>query len=147
VIYVFALVPTVVFAFGLFVSLKGLPRFMNDYDLSSAECRRWLVSFVTIFFFLGNLALVLGVAVKHHVWSLMQGRLLFPSYCGLLVALAVGAGAIRGETTSLVLRSAMIALVCCFSLYFASEIAYQALLHFFPVANLMLKDLSSHAHL
>ena len=126
VIYVLALAPSLVFLFGLFLMAKRLARFVTARDLSLEEDRRLLTDFVAVLFLFGNLALILAVALKYHVWTLMQGRLLFPSFCGLLAPFGVGVSALgdRGPAAS-ILNVAMAALVACFCLYFASEISNQ----------------------
>jgi hypothetical protein len=125
VIYVFALVPSVVFFFGLFLLMKRLPHFVTTFDLSVQEDQLLLVGFVTVLFLFGNLALIIAVVLKYHVWSLMQGRLLFPSFCGLLVPFGVGASAFQKHPSRVILKVAMLALLACFCLYFASEISNQ----------------------
>jgi hypothetical protein len=126
VIYVLALAPNLLFFYGLFLMAKRLPRFVTACDLSRQEDQRLLAGFVAVLFLLGNLALIVAVALKYHVWTLMQGRLLFPSFCGLLVAFGTGASALGdNRLASMVLKVAMAALVACFFLYFASEISNQ----------------------
>jgi hypothetical protein len=126
VIYVLALAPSLVFVFGLFLLGKRLPRFVTAADLSQQEDQRLLVGFVAVLLLFGNLALIFVVALKYHVWTLMQGRLLFPSFCGLLVPFGIGAGALADKgLASTVLKVAMVALVACFCLYFASEVSNQ----------------------
>jgi 4-amino-4-deoxy-L-arabinose transferase-like glycosyltransferase len=126
VIYVLALAPSLVFFYGLFLLAERLPRFVISCDLSRQDDQRLLAGFVAVLFLLGNLALIVAVALKYHVWTLMQGRLLFPSFCGLLVAFGTGASALAdGRTASAVLKAAMVALLACFFLYFASEISNQ----------------------
>jgi hypothetical protein len=125
VIYVLALAPSLVFVFGLLLLAKQLPRLISG-DLSQPEDQRLLVGFAAVLFLLGNLALILVVALKYHVWTLMQGRLLFPSFCGLLVPFGAGTAALGDKgVASTVLKVAMVALVACFFLYFASEISNQ----------------------
>jgi hypothetical protein len=125
-IYVFALVPSLIFVFGLFLLVRRLPRLVTTLDLSQQEDQLLLVGFVSVLFLFGNLALIIAVALKYHVWSLMQGRLLFPSFCGLLVPFGVGASAFAAkDLTRVVMKAAMLALLACFCLYFASEISNQ----------------------
>jgi hypothetical protein len=127
-IYVLALAPSLLFFYGLFLMAKGLPRFGTACDLSRQEDQRLLAGFVAVLFLLGNLALIVAVALKYHVWTLMQGRLLFPCFCGLLMAFGTGASALRdNRLASMVLKVATAALVTCFFLYFASEISNQVL--------------------
>ena len=142
-IYVLALVPTAIFFYGLLILLKRLPRFLGGFDPSLEECRRLLVSYVAVFCFLGNLALIGDVVLKYHVWSVMQGRLLFPSFTGMLVPFGVGIAATANyRFAHAALRWAMGALICCFGAYFASEIAYQVLVHFVPGVKEFLKRFS-----
>jgi len=131
VIFVLALVPTLAFFVGLFLLLRRLPRFLATCDLSQPEDRRLLVALVAVSFLFGNLALIIAVALKYHVWTLMQGRLLFPSFCGLLVPFGIGVGAFAGDDPArpdppsrALLQAAMVALVVCFGLYFSSEISH-----------------------
>ena len=125
-IYVIALVPSMAFLFGLFLLARRLPQFVTTCDLSRQEDQRLLAGYVSVLFLAGNLALIIAVALKYHVWTLMQGRLLFPSFCGLLVPFGAGASAlIDKDATRMVLKVAMVALVACFCLYFASEISSQ----------------------
>jgi len=127
-IYCFALVPVGVFILGLFRLLKNAPRLIARFLPSRNGDERALVSLVCVFFMLGNLALILSVAAKYHVWSVMAGRLLFPSFCGLVVAFGSGADALTGKNiVDTTLKVAMISLVACFGLYFSSEIMYQIL--------------------
>ena len=126
VIYVLALASSLVFVFGLFLLAKRLPRFVATCDLSQEEDQRFLTGFVAVLFLFGNLALILAVALKYHVWTLMQGRLLFPSFCGLLAPFGVGVSALADKRlTGTVVKVAMVALVACFCLYFASELSNQ----------------------
>lgn len=126
VIYVLALVPSFAFLFGLFLLARRLPRFVTTCDLWRQEDQRSLAGYVSVLFLLGNLALIVAVALKYHVWTLMQGRLLFPSFCGLLIPFGVGASALgeKGRAGTVV-KVAMAVLVACFFLYFASEISNQ----------------------
>ena len=126
-IYVFALVPSLVFIVGLFLLAKRLPRFGTTFDLSQREDQLLLVGFVTVLFLFGNLALIIAVALKYHVWSLMQGRLLFPSFCGFAGTLwCRGQRVCRKDPShARALKVAMLALLACFCLYFASEISNQ----------------------
>jgi hypothetical protein len=128
VIYVFALLPTAMFFIGLFLLLKGLPRFFARFELSQKEDQHLLVSFFAVFCLFGNLALLVAVTLKYHVWSVMTGRLLFPAFCGLLVPFGVGARMVaRRKAADVALRLVMMTLAGCFGLYFAAEIIHKIL--------------------
>jgi hypothetical protein len=126
--YCFAVIPVGVFGLGLLRLLKNAPQLITRFLPSRKDDGHALVSLTSVFFLLGNLALILSVAVKYHIWSVMGARLIFPSFCGLLAAFGNGAGALSEyNVIDKTLRVAMISLVVCFGLYFASEIAYQIL--------------------
>jgi len=128
VIYALALLPVATFLIGLFLLLKGLPRFLARFDLSRQEDQDRLVSFVSVFCVAGNLALLLVVTLKYHVWSVMTGRLLFPAFFGLLAPFGVGAGMVaRCKVAHIALKLAMVALAVCFAIYFAAEIIHRSL--------------------
>jgi 4-amino-4-deoxy-L-arabinose transferase-like glycosyltransferase len=126
VIFVLALVPSVVFFFGLFLLAQCLPRFLARSDLSQPDDQRTLVALVAVAFLFGNIALLIAVALKSHVWSVMQGRLLFPSFAGLLLPFGIGVSALAtNRRASAIVAAAMIALAVCFYLFYASEISSQ----------------------
>jgi hypothetical protein len=128
VIYVLALLPTAIFFIGLFLLLKALPSFFARFDLLRKEDQHLLVSFVSVFCLFGNLALLVVVTLKYHVWSVTTGRLLFPSFCGLLVPFGVGTRAVtQRKAADAALKLVMMALALCFGLYFAAEIIHKIL--------------------
>lgn len=60
----------------------------------------------------------------------MTGRLLFPSFCGMLVSFGVGVRTVAPRrATAAALKLAMMALAGCFGLYFAAEIIHKILYH------------------
>jgi len=150
-IYVFAVIPSLVFLAGLFELAKRVPRLAlelrcevmpdrSDAALKTAALRpnlrpsceltpgdqRLLVAAVAVSFLLGNLALIVAVALKSHVWSVMQGRLLFPSFAGMLLPFGEGVTAFaKSRRASALLAASMLALAVCFYLYYASEISAQ----------------------
>jgi Dolichyl-phosphate-mannose-protein mannosyltransferase len=142
-IYIFALVPTAMFLVGFAVWLRSALRFLINWRPSRKNDQREFACFISVLFLLSNFGLILVVAVRHPVWSLMQGRLLFPSFLGLLVLFQKGFHALSSRTTVVkVLRGSMAGLAGCFALYFTSEIAYQVFLLAVPRANEILKRLS-----
>lgn len=128
VICAVALLPTAVFFIGVFLLVKGLPRFLARLELSQEADQHLLVSYVSVFCLLGNLALLVVVTLKYHVWSVMTGRLLFPAFFGLLVPFGLGAGTIaQHKVAAAALKLAMMALAACFALYFAAELVHKIL--------------------
>ena len=127
-IYVVGLLPTAVFFIGLFRLLTGLPSFFARFELSRKEDQRVLVSFVSVFCLFGNLGLIVVMLLKYHIWSVMASRLLFPSFCGLLVPFGIGMQTItQRRAADVALKLAMLALAGCFGLYFAAEIIHRIL--------------------
>lgn len=128
IVYIFALIPTAVFGVGLWLVLKELPRLLAHFDLSRKEDKLLLLSAVGAFCLLGNLALLVVVTMKYHVWSVMTGRLLFPSFCGALLPFAVGVRAVAAhKAATTALNVAMAILVACLALYFGGEILHKLL--------------------
>lgn len=126
VIYLLALVPSAVFLFGLFLLAQSLPRFLARCDLSQPDDQRTLVALAAVAFLFGNVALLVAVTLKSHVWSVMQGRLLFPSFAGLLLPFGIGLSTLAASRrASLLVNAALIALAVCFYLFYASEISSQ----------------------
>jgi hypothetical protein len=73
--------------------------------------------------FLLNLSLVLAVGLRHDVWSVFQGRLLFPSYFALLLAFAGGMEWINSSRlVANAVRGLMILLIVVFVGYFIVEV-------------------------
>ena len=108
--------------------LKDTRRYARGGELSSGEEPLQLARYAAVAFLLTNLGLLAVVTMKYHVWSVMQGRLLFPSFIGLLAPFGVGTQAMtRHKAFASLLKLVMTALVVCFGLYFSSEIAWQVL--------------------
>lgn len=83
VIYALSFVPSAVFFAGLFLLLKSLPTRLASFDLASKLDQQLLVSLASVCFLFGNIAMIVLVLVKYHVWSVMSARLLFPLSLGL----------------------------------------------------------------
>jgi 4-amino-4-deoxy-L-arabinose transferase-like glycosyltransferase len=144
VIYLLALVPSVLCAIGTIVLLKAVPRLLRSGGFEEAADRQTLMCAAALFILFGNLLLIFTAAFKYHVWSILQGRLLFPSFLGLLVA--YGAGFAASEQSgwgAKFLNGATWALAALFLLYFASEYGYQVLLWVNPGAKTFLKRVPS----
>jgi hypothetical protein len=125
VIYCFALIPTACFMLGSLILLWRLPAFIASFDRRSPDDRRMMIVYVASAMVVASLALIVTEVVRYHVWSLMQGRYLFPSFAGLAAVFAVGAEML-GDTRvgTVVLKVSMIALLGLFCLYYSSEIGY-----------------------
>ncbi len=150
-IYLLAVIPSAAFLVGLFELAKRIPRLavelkqnvlgFNVAPRSSARhpSRRashgdsvgpgdqhLLVAAAAVSFLFGNLTLILAVAAKSHVWSVMQSRLLFPSFAGMLLPFGEGVTPFaKSRSASALLAASMVALAVCFYLYYASEISAQ----------------------
>ena len=125
--------------------LKRLPKFLTSFDPSSTKDQRLFVTYVSVLFFCGNLSLLVLTTMKYHVWSVMQARLLFPSFSGLLLPFGLSVGELRkykGATT--IFKCSMRFLIACFGLYFVSEIFYRIIVIFIPSIGAVAKRFSSH---
>ncbi len=128
VIYLVALVPTVVFNLGLLRLLRRLTSFVKGFDRMKQDDSRSLGVYVALSMLAANAAVIIAAVAHYHVWSLMQGRYLFPSLAGVLAIFAVGAEMLdKTRYGSVILKSSMIVLMALFGLYFSSEIGFQLL--------------------
>lgn len=141
-IYLVALVPTATFILGLLRLLQRLPLFVRMFDREEQDDRRIMGVYVAAMLLGANTALIVSTLVRYHVWSLMQGRYLFPSFAGLLSIFAVGVELIEKSKVGLVvLRCSMIVLIALFGLYFSSEIGYLTLYMFDPGIKELIKGM------
>ena len=121
--YLLGVVPATIALFGIVMLLKDSPRILLRFDSSRIEDRRRLVALANIAFLLGNLAILLAGAAKYHVWSLMQGRLLFPALWGFLLPFAFGCCYLEAtKWPRLGLQLVMNAFFICTVAYFSWEI-------------------------
>lgn len=112
-LYLFALVPTALILIGAWrIACRA-----REGD------ERAVFEATTLAVLALNFALVLFTGIRSDVWSVFQGRLLFPSYAAILLALAAGydAAARRGVSLRFI-RGAMGVVVALFIIYFAAEI-------------------------
>jgi small neutral amino acid transporter SnatA (MarC family) len=71
--------------------------------------------------------------MKCHVWSIMQGRLLFPSAFGMLAAFATGDEVLEKKPRlALALEICIVAVVALSLLYLGGENLFQFVSHVFP---------------
>lgn len=125
VIYLFALAPAAAFVLGAVALLRGMPRFCCTFEPEQEDNRRLLVTYLALFFLLGNLGVLIFTILRYHAWSIMQARLMFPSFYGMLATFGFGVNLVhRFRRTATALEIAMRTLVGLFALYFASEMSY-----------------------
>jgi 4-amino-4-deoxy-L-arabinose transferase-like glycosyltransferase len=123
VIYLVAVIPTLIFLVGFCTVIIGVPKFLLQFDLKRDETKRLLWQVVMLSSLIGNFALLIVVVSKYHVWSVMEARLLFPSIVGGLVAFSNGVTiANEFRIFDRILKSAMLMLVALFLLYLSSEV-------------------------
>jgi hypothetical protein len=122
-IYITALVPSLLMALGA-ARMALAPRkadYRTGQDASLRRRREYEGILVLILFL--NLALIVAVGWKYDVWSVFQGRLLFPSYFALLLALASGMEwAASSRARLMIARTFMALLIALFWLYIAVEV-------------------------
>ena len=86
-----------------------------------------------------NFFLILAAGWRYDVWSVFQGRLLFPSYFALLLAFTAGMEwAEASRLLSLIIRCLMIALIALFLAYLIVDISLSIL---YPVNPLRTKHM------
>lgn len=132
-IYVIALVPTAAIVIGFATLTKRIPAFLQRSGESDVTIARAVGTYAAVGLLFANFGIMLAALAKYHVWSIMQGRLLFPSFFGILVLFAAGINKI--ETTrmgSRILKISMSTLCILFIGYLAGEIAGTIILRFMP---------------
>jgi len=97
--------------------------------------------YVAAMLFAANAALIVATVMRYHVWSLMQGRYLFPSFAGLLTTFAAGVELFdRTKVGGVVLKYLMIVLIGLFGLYLSTEVGYLMLYTFDPGIKELIKS-------
>ena len=124
-IYVVALCPTLLMLVG--ATRTGIAAFRLGSSVTpepSASSRdRFIYEISLLLTLLVNFFLILAAGWRYDVWSIFQGRLLFPSYFALL--LAFNAGMEWAESSRLgtnLIRCLMVALIALFLAYFIVEV-------------------------
>lgn len=122
--YLFAPVPTAAFLAGLGVFLAQLWR--SGRNLPGLDAGT-LTAYAAAAILLCNIALLLSVEAKYHVWSIIQGRLVFSSMFG---GVAVFSEGVRIFESRRVLKMTLAATMACltflFLFYLCGEIAMNA---------------------
>jgi 4-amino-4-deoxy-L-arabinose transferase-like glycosyltransferase len=133
VTYLIAAVPSIVFAIGIWTLMKQAPgHFFHRYQSCGSE-RHALAIYALAGLLVGNLAIMLMALAKYHVWSIMQGRLLFPSFFALLAIFSIGLQ--QAETNragASIMRICMSSLSTLFLIYLFGEIGFQVISHRLP---------------
>lgn len=124
IIYLLALCPTLLMLAGATRTGMAIVRFGFTAEIVPDAYRdRLIYEGTLLLIFLSNLSLVLAVGLRHDVWSVFQGRLLFPSYFAFLLAFAGGMEWINSSRlVTNAVRGLMIALIVVFVSYFIVEV-------------------------
>ena len=134
-IYIAALCPTFLMLVG--ATRTGIAAFKSGFsrhDVTTEERARSDFEGVILLIFFLNLLLIVAVGWKYDVWSVLQGRLLFPSYFALLLALNNGMEwAASSRSKIIVARTFMGTLITLFILYLSVEVWLTSV---FPVSPL-----------
>jgi hypothetical protein len=118
-VYIAALMPTGAFLLGVWLGFFGMIKLITRFDYTNHEHRRLIYVYTGSLIFIANFGLLLAVLMKYHVWSIMQGRLLFPSIVGALGTFGAGATALlRTRISALTLKGSMYLLIALFGVYF-----------------------------
>jgi hypothetical protein len=84
----------------------------------------------------------LTAVLRYHIWSMPQGRLLFPALFGILVAFSRGVEVFRGNLGAMaVLIVDMGALAAVFLVYFLMEYSLVVLREWFPGLRALIEAL------
>jgi len=143
-LYVLGLVPTAVCLLGALRMMKSAPSSLAAFRADASGATDRVVKLAILALFLSNLALVFASVAKYQVWSIMQARLFFPSFLGMLVAFDEGTRALEAlPRLSRIHLSVLRGLVALFFLYFVSEIGYKIAVFVYPGLDPWLKSIST----
>ncbi|HEV2728921.1 MAG TPA: hypothetical protein VGV15_02720, partial [Terriglobales bacterium] len=132
-IYILALFPSIVFLTGTWSLLKRFSGWLRGFSPANPVNRQDLARYAILGMLAGNLGIMLSALAKYHVWSIMQGRLLFPSIFAILIAFSVGTEEVEHIMAgAAALKSCMFALCILFVGYLLSEIGLQFVFRFMP---------------
>jgi hypothetical protein len=123
-IYIAALWPTVLMAIGGgrigFFALKSLWAARSPTIAPRSD--RSLFEATAVLSLLLNILLVIAIGWHYDVWSVFQGRLIFPAYVGVLVALNLGIEcSASSQLKKNLTRYSLAALAVLFLAYYATE--------------------------
>jgi 4-amino-4-deoxy-L-arabinose transferase-like glycosyltransferase len=122
-IYLFAPIPTVAFLVGLAAIAKRAPRLLGAFRWSQRPAISVAMRYTVFAILLLNAAILMVTVTKYHVWSIVQGRLLFASFFGGLVAFGEGVEIFdRSRFWRAFLGIAMLLLTALFIAYLFSEV-------------------------
>lgn len=124
-IYLVALVPTLLFGIGFYRILASVPHFLKKPFVNNAASQQLLFETASVLAGILCLALVIIAGVKYDVWSCFQSRLLFPALASFLVAFANGLWYVQQRHAAFAVAASrsLYFLFFLFAAYFASEIA------------------------
>jgi hypothetical protein len=141
-IYILALFPTFLIFSGMFWYLKHLPDLRSALVLYGETDRLLIMRYVAVMVLFALLVFLAVAVVRYHVWSMPQGRLLFPGLFAIVVAFSKGVEVFRSN------RRAMAALMfdvgglsAVFLVYFLMEYSLIVLRVWFPGLRNLIKAL------
>lgn len=123
-IYTTAIIPTLVFLYGVWRSIIFGVRKLRDRD-ESPECRDRRIALASLLLLFSNLTVVLAAGIKYNVWTCFQSRLCFQSILPALLIFGIGLEpALKNRWLRPVVTAACFATLACCVLYFGIEIAF-----------------------
>jgi len=127
-IYLVALAPSVAVLVGFGLLARRVPPLLAHYDPAKEQDRAMLLAGAAAAICIASFGLLLLSVHKYHVWSIMQGRLLFPAIAGLLAAYGTGAASIlRHPGAAGWLKTSEVVLLALLLAYSVSEVGWQVL--------------------
>jgi len=143
-IYILALVPTATFLVGIRTLGNRLPCLLRRFRSDNQQDCHALTRYAATGLLIANLGIMIAALVKYHVCSIMQGRLLFPSFFGILAVFAVGTEQMgRNQWGSRLLKFSVAALCVLFVTYLLGEIAVTVVQRFMPGVKEYLKAIAA----
>lgn len=142
VIYILALFPSFLICAGVFSYLKHLPDLRSAFVRYGEADRLLIMRYVAVLVLSSLFLFFLTAVLRYHIWSMPQGRLLFPALFGILVAFSRGVEVFRGNLRAMaVLIVDMGALAAVFLVYFLMEYSLVVLREWFPGLRALIEAL------
>lgn len=123
-IYIFALLPTLLFFIGFLKILFSIKSLFNNKNLDSPAFNKAVYGLISLFLLLSSLLLVIIAGVKYNTWGCFQSRLLFASFFSIIILFNSGLDYIE-KRCAIAKRAVYLWLRCLYSLfivYFGIEI-------------------------
>jgi hypothetical protein len=142
IIYLFALLPTILLIIGFFRILAMGRRLFRYKTLSQDLFDSMIYRLSLLLIFLTTFIMIIYIGMKYDVWSCFQSRLFYAAYFAILLFLNSGIEYVTKKSSSIwkYFRVSFVALYICFATYLGSEIVGQVAYNYRIIPKVFLFD-------